>query len=126
MSARAEAHPVRIRPALARPVPAHRGHLGSVRLTARAGVLLMIVLILTAFGVAPLRAYLGQRSQLAQLDREASQLEHQNAKLQQQIAQLNDPAYLEQLARQCLGMVRPGETAFVVVPKHGTRTPPRC
>ena len=33
-------------------------------------------------------------------------------------------AFLERLARQCLGMVKPGEIAFVVVPKEGAPAPP--
>jgi cell division protein FtsB len=77
-------------------------------------------------GIAPLRGYLGQRSQLAQLRRQASVLEHQNATLQTKIDELSDPTYLERVARECLGMVKPGETAFVIVPKHGSPKPPDC
>ena len=34
---------------------------------------------------------------------------------------------LERIARECLGMVKPGEIAFVVVPKGGhTATPSDC
>ena len=34
--------------------------------------------------------------------------------------------FLERIARECLGMVKPGETAFVVVPAHGKPDPPDC
>jgi cell division protein FtsB len=37
---------------------------------------------------------------------------------------LRDPGFLERLARQCLGMVKPGEVAFVVVPVQGAPAPP--
>jgi cell division protein FtsB len=42
------------------------------------------------------------------------ELERQNADLRATINGLNDPAELERLARECLGMVGPGETALVI------------
>jgi cell division protein FtsB len=49
-----------------------------------------------------------------------------NARLEDRIDLLNDPRYLERVARQCLGLVRPGETAFVMVPTHGALPSPEC
>jgi cell division protein FtsB len=89
-------------------------------------VLLAIVCAVMLLGIAPLRGYLGQRSQLAELRRQASVLERQNATLQTKIDELSDPTYLDRVARECLGMVKPGETAFVIVPKHGSPKPPDC
>jgi len=113
VSARAEARHVT--------VPQRR-----LRLSAR-GILLLIVmgLILLA-GVAPARNLLQQRNQLAELRQQTAQLQRQNDSLQARVAQLADPTYLEQLARQCLGMVKPGEVAFVTVPRHGAPVPPNC
>ena len=45
---------------------------------------------------------------------------------QRQIQRLHAPNYLERLARECLGMVRPGEVSFVVVPKDGGPKPAAC
>ena len=42
------------------------------------------------------------------------------------IADLNDPRTLERLARECLGMVMPGETGFVAIPRGQAPTPPDC
>lgn len=109
------------RPILERPEPRT-----SVRLTARAAMLLVVMLVIFAFAVAPLRAYLGQRSELADLRRQAEKLERQNERLQERLLQLNDPRELERLARACLGMVRPGETAFVAIPETGYPKPPAC
>ncbi len=61
-----------------------------------------------------------------QLQHQSAVLEQQNAALQARVDQLNDPLYLEQLARRCLGMVRPGEIAFVILPKHGIPTSSDC
>jgi cell division protein FtsB len=93
-----------------------RARLGS-RVTPGAAVLGLVVLLLLFAMVVPLRTYLQQRAQLAQLQREELVLTQQNVALGEQVHRLSDPAYLEELARACLGMVKPGEIAFVVVPK---------
>jgi cell division protein FtsB len=80
---------------------------------------LVIVLVLFAFGMAPLRAYMEERSKIAELQRQAEVLEQATDHLDQRIAELNDPTELERLARECLVMVKPGETAFVMVPEDG-------
>jgi cell division protein FtsB len=97
-----------------------------MRPTPRASILLFAVFLAVVFAVAPSRAYLHQRAQLADLQRQADQLAQQNTELERRIADLNDPATLERLARECLGMVRPGEIAFVPIPKGRAPTPPDC
>lgn len=97
-----------------------------VRLTGRAAALLVIVTLLGVFSAVPIRQYAEQRSRIAGLEREAARLEQANATLESEIARLRDPAELERLARECLGMVKPGEVAFVVVPKDGQPRPTSC
>jgi cell division protein FtsB len=97
-----------------------------MRPTPRASILLFAVFLAVVFAVAPTRAYLHQRSQLADLRRQADQLEQQNIELERRIADLNDPATLERLARACLGMVEPGEIGFVLIPKGRAPVPPDC
>ena len=46
-------------------------------------------------------------------------LEARTATLTRQAQQLKDPTHLELIARECLGMVKPGEIPFVVVPRGG-------
>jgi cell division protein FtsB len=89
------------------------------RVTGRALALLVVVGALLVAAMYPLRAYLAERSRISDLQGQVTQLERQNAEYDRQIAQLHDPAYLERLARECLGMIKPGEIGFVVVPKHG-------
>ncbi|MCA1840718.1 MAG: septum formation initiator family protein [Actinomycetota bacterium] len=43
-------------------------------------------------------------------------LEKQNALLQERLDRLKDPEYIEKLSREELGLVRPGEISYVVVP----------
>jgi cell division protein FtsB len=94
------------------------------RLTGRAAGLLALVLVLAMSLVVPLRQYATQRARVAELAAKVDALSRANARLQRRVIQLRDPAYLERLARECLGMVKPGEIAFVTVPKQGERSAP--
>jgi cell division protein FtsB len=99
--------------AAVRPKPAR------VRVSPRAAVLVILLLTVMSFAITPVRALLVQRDRLDLLERQAQALQRQNDALLDRISQLQDPAYLERLARECLGMVEPGETAFVTVPDEG-------
>ncbi len=90
------------------------------RPTGRAAVLLVVVMLLGLLALVPARQLVEQRGHIAELERRANDLEEQNARLRSQVAKLHDPAELERLARECLGMVAPGETA-VVLPGAGPR-----
>ena len=103
-----------------------RSTVRSARITTRAVGLAIVSLLVLTLGISPLRTYVQQRGRLSDLHRQAQQLEGQNAQLANRVQELRDPAVLERLARQCLGLVRPGETAFITVPKHGAPTPPAC
>jgi cell division protein FtsB len=94
-----------------------------VRLTGRAALLIVVVSMLAIFSIVPMRDYLSQRSEIAQLQRRSAELERSNASLRSDIRRLHDPAYLERVARACLGMVRPGEVAFV---SKASGTDPAC
>lgn len=94
------------------------------RLTARATVLLGIMIGVLALSVAPAQMYFEQTAELARFEQQADALERRNEALADRAEQLRDHAFLERLARQCLGMVKPGEVAFVVVPKEGAPAPP--
>lgn len=94
------------------------------RLTARATLLLTIVIGVLVLSIAPARMYFDQRAELARLERLSDELARENARLSARAEQLRDEEFLERLARQCLGMVKPGETAFVVVPEEGAPAPP--
>ncbi len=94
-----------------------------VRVSTRAVVLLVVVLAVMTFAITPLRALLAQRDELDRLEQQSLELQRGNVALQDRIVHLRDPAYLERLARECLGMVAPGETAFVIVPEDGPPPP---
>jgi cell division protein FtsB len=97
-----------------------------LRLTPRAAVLAAIVVVLATALVVPLRQYLGQQARVDTLERRVDVLQEERRSLEREIKLLRDPEYLEGLARKCLGMVRPGEIAFVTVPEGGKPRPARC
>lgn len=96
------------------------------RVTPRAAVLLGIVVVMVVYSMVPLRIFLRERADLRRLRQQESVLEARNARLQQDARRLREPASIELIARRCLGMVRPGQIAFVVVPRGSPPTPPAC
>jgi cell division protein FtsB len=86
------------------------------KLTGRAAVLVVAIVVLALLAVSPVRASIDQRERIAELERQAQILEDTNAKLRVDIAKLHDPAELERLARECLGLVKAGEIALVAAP----------
>ena len=97
----------------ARTAPRARLERDRPRMSGRAAVLLIAIGLLVVMALVPIGRYLEQRAAIADLERRAAQLEDRNAELRAQISKLHDPAELEKLARECLGMVAPGEVAFV-------------
>ena len=84
------------------------------KLTGRAAGLLVGCTLLVLLALVPARQFLEQRARIADLEARTAELEQLNADLRQRIVRLNDPVELERLARECLGMVAPGEIALVV------------
>jgi cell division protein FtsB len=84
-------------------------------LTPRAAVLALIVLGLLTSAALPLREYLNQRSQIAELEQAQAQARQRVADLRAERERLQDPAYVAAEARRRLHFVLPGETAYVVL-----------
>ena len=97
-----------------------------IRLTARGMILGVLIIALLITSVFPIRTYFAEKNQIRSLENRIAELNAANKELGRKIARLHDPDYLERLARECLGMVVPGEVPFVVVPEHGTLKPKAC
>lgn len=82
------------------------------RITARAVVLAAVLLVLVIAAAGPVRNFLAQRAEIDRLEARIGELESDRARLASELERIRDPEYVEQLAR-CMGMVRPGEIAFV-------------
>jgi len=78
-------------------------------------VALGFVAILFLF-VFPIRSYLAQRHQLAAMEHDVTSLQQQNAKMEVEAQQLQQPSEIERRARQQFHMHYPGEQLFQVMP----------
>ncbi len=83
---------------------------------------LLIMLMGAAFltQVVPYRQIVETQRQVADARAELASLEAENAELSADVAALGTDAEIEKLAREKLGYVRPGETAYVVLDPPGT------
>lgn len=75
--------------------------------------LLLLLAVILALYISPLKSYMTQRGTAAEHRQELQQLQRENAQLKQRERELERPATLEQAARR-LGMVREGERAYVI------------
>ncbi|MGC8512970.1 MAG: FtsB family cell division protein [Acidimicrobiales bacterium] len=71
--------------------------------------------ILFLFAI-PARTWLSQRSAMSSASRRLSELTAENKALDRQVAQLQSPSYVEQLARSQFGLVMPGQPAYEILP----------
>jgi cell division protein FtsB len=84
------------------------------------GLVVLGILGFTIFGEHGVLKLVQYRQQRQAFAAEAAKLRADNDKLRQEIESLkNDPRYIERIARESLGMVRPGE--FVI---QFTEAPP--
>ncbi|GAA4688655.1 cell division protein DivIC [Streptomyces chumphonensis] len=84
------------------------------RLTGRAALLALVLCSLVVALAYPTRTYVSQRSDIAEERRKLSETEERVAELRELKARLQDPAYVERLAREHLHYVRAGETGYIV------------
>jgi cell division protein FtsB len=85
------------------------------RLTGRAALLALVLCSLVVALAYPIRQYVSQRAEIADLQREQDQARQRVEQLRDLKARWQDDAYAEQQIRQRLHYVMPGETGFVVV-----------
>ena len=85
------------------------------RLTGRAALLALVVCTLVVAMAYPIRQYVSQHADIADLERQKQQAAERVEQLRDLKARWQDDAYAEQQIRQRLHYVMPGETGFVVV-----------
>jgi len=73
-----------------------------------------LILILNAFGSSYLTVYRLRRD-ADRLGREVQVLRRENAQLREEIRRLHTPEYIERLAREQFGLVRPGEIPVLLI-----------
>jgi cell division protein FtsB len=113
----ADAVSTRLRPAGGEPQP-------PLGLTPRGAVLLLVMFALAATAVYPLRQYVSQQDRIERLDAKQRALQAENARLEAERRRLQDPAYVQQLAKRDYHLVAPGEEAWVVTGSPPTTAQP--
>jgi cell division protein FtsB len=109
--------------------PARERSLPSDRVRRRRRLLVGLVGSLALVGflfvfVYPTRTYLSQREQISRADERLAVLRRQTQELQRDTRRLQGDAEVERIAREQYGLVRPGETPYVLVPETPTTTAP--
>jgi cell division protein FtsB len=89
------------------------------RFTNRAAILLVVFAVLVISYASSMRAYLQQRSHINDLKVQIAEAKADIAVSQREKHRWNDPAYVEQQARERFGWVKPGETAYQVLDSNG-------
>jgi cell division protein FtsB len=85
------------------------------RLTSRAAVLAVVICAVTLSLAYPVREYIAQRRQISALGAQQQSLTAQLGRLRAEQRQLNDPAYIEQLAQDQLHLCMPRQTCYVII-----------
>jgi cell division protein FtsB len=94
-----------------------RGEVGLRRKAATlASILAFVALVVgSLFGDGGILQVLAQRERSAALQRQIEELQLENGRLAAEISALRrDPRAVERIAREELGLARPGETVFVI------------
>ena len=82
-------------------------------------VLLLVGLAIVLAGVFPFRQLIAQERLVANTEAKLEALINENEALQVEIGAVQTPSELERIAREEYGMVRPGETSYVVETESG-------
>jgi cell division protein DivIC len=90
--------------------------LPNTRVAPQVIVIVLVLGLIGAMAIEPTRQLLAQRERIAGMETDLHRLQESNTQLEDHIRRLEDLDYLEHLAREQVGLVRPGETAIVVMP----------
>lgn len=94
------------------------------KFTGRAVILLLVCAVLVLSFASSLQAYLKQRESIDEMKTSIAKRQAAIEELEVEKERWNDPAYVEQQARQRFGYVMPGETSYVVLDAQGNRIQP--
>lgn len=87
-------------------------------------LLVVAVLATVVLGfVSPIRQLLAQERRISETRQQAERLDAKNARLNERIDQLQRDSVVKQIAREELGLVMPGEEAYVLVPRPAAAAP---
>jgi len=82
---------------------------------------IVVVALAVVMVSTPMQSYLDGRERVEHLADKAAALDEANAQLQQRASDLERDTTIELLAREQLGLVRPGEVAYTLIPPEVDR-----
>lgn len=83
--------------------------------TIRFAILFVIAIFALVTLIPTVRAFLTQRSEIAQLEKDVADAEQREDSLRAELLRWEDPAFVAAQARERLAFVMPGETAYKVI-----------
>jgi cell division protein FtsB len=95
-----------------------------MRLTFHGTLLGIILLLLAMMAIGPARQLWAEHQQIRSDEATLAAGNADAAKLTARIQAMQDPKHVEQLARDQLGYVRPGETSYIIVHPLPATPPP--
>jgi cell division protein FtsB len=89
------------------------------------GGALVLLLLQDIFGTHGLIAMRRSQQEAARVQQEISELDEENRQLQDSVQSLkSDPAAIERIAREEMGLAKPGEYIFKIAPRSKSSSPP--
>ena len=101
------------------PTAGTKGAAAAARRTARrrrVAVAVALVAVVAAVLAVPARKYLDERSELAAVEAELTEVERANEELAERRARLDRPEEIERIARRDFGLVDVGEESYSILP----------
>ena len=86
-----------------------------MRVTFHGTLLGVILLVLAMMAIGPARQFYDEQQVVRSDQAQLAAGRAESARLTARIARLQDPTFIEQLARQELGYIKPGETPYLIV-----------
>jgi cell division protein FtsB len=96
------------------------------QLTGRAAILAVVVCAIAMSLAYPIREYIAQRRQIAQLEQEQAKALRRLAALEERRKQLEDPNYIKQQAKKRLHWCEPGAKCYVLLDDDTNKAPAKA
>jgi cell division protein FtsB len=93
------------------------------QLTGRAAILAVVVCAIAMSLAYPVREYIAQRRQIAQLEQEQAKALRRLTQLEERRKQLEDPNYIKQQAKKRLHWCEPGAKCYVLLDDDTNKAP---
>lgn len=97
-------------------ITGRRVRLPNLGLGAQVIALLLVLGLVGAMAIQPTRQLLAQHESISAMASELHRTQRADVRLAERIRRLRNPDFIEQRARAEIGLVRPGEIAYVVMP----------